>query len=285
MQGFDFDRRLHRIREDHRRGASEIAREALRLVAECARLASADSTTELVDGLRSRASSLAAARPSMAPLRNLMARWSAALDGLPDDPHQAAHRAAAAADELREISREAVREAAARLADFIEPGTVVMTHSLSSTVVEMFRRLKHDRVTAIVTESRPLLEGHALAAKLNELAIATTLITDAQMGLAVRDADVVVVGADSVLADGGVVNKAGTYLLALAAREAKVPFYVCCESFKRCPAGMLPPPLERMDPVELGAPDLPHLTVANGYFDLTPGTLITACFTEAGRDR
>lgn len=276
----DFEEAVRRIRDDRQRGASELAREGLRLMAGFARRASAATTPDLVEQLREGAALLAAARPSMAPLRNLMARWSAALDGLPDNPQRAAHCAAAVAEEFADISRGAVREAAARMAARVAPGATIMTHSLSSTVVELFRLLKHRKVRAIVTESRPLLEGHALSAKLNELAIRTTLVTDAQIGLAVRDADLVVVGADSVLADGSVVNKAGTYLLALAAKEAGVPFHVCCESFKRCPPDMTEPVLECLDPADLGAPELPFLTVVNRGFDLTPARLITACVTE-----
>ena len=56
-------------------------------------------------------------------------------------------------------------------------------------------------------------------------------ITDAQGGL-FDQADAVLVGADALLADGTLVNKAGTYLLALAAKDQNVPFWVCAESFK-----------------------------------------------------
>ena len=55
-----------------------------------------------------------------------------------------------------------------------------------------------------------------------------TLLTDAEAGLFIPECAAVVVGADSILADGAVVNKAGTYLLALAAhanRPQRVPFW------------------------------------------------------------
>ena len=157
-----------------------------------------------------------------------------------------------------------------------------MTHSLSSTVVELFRLLAASGggVCAIVTESRPLCEGHRLAERLSAWAVSTTLITDAQAGLFVGRADAVVVGADAVLADGGVVNKAGTYPLALLARDAGVPFYVCCESFKRRRPGLPAPEPEEMDAAELGAPELPHVTARNVYFDVTPARLLTALITE-----
>ena len=77
-----------------------------------------------------------------------------------------------------------------------------------------------------MSEARPLNEGVRTARRLAEKGVSVTLITDAQMGLFVREAEAVVVGADSVLPDGSLVNKIGTHLLALAAREAKVPFYV-----------------------------------------------------------
>ena len=40
------------------------------------------------------------------------------------------------------------------------------------------------------------------------------------------------VGAEAVVENGGVINKLGTYTLALAAREHNVPVYVAAESYK-----------------------------------------------------
>jgi len=45
----------------------------------------------------------------------------------------------------------------------------------------------------------------------------------------------VVVGADTVASNGAVINKIGTSQMALAAREARVPFTVCAESYKFSP--------------------------------------------------
>lgn len=280
MRDRDFETSLQRFREDREHGASEIARAALRLMADCARKHDQDTTPRMVEVFRARAAALAGTRPSMAPLYNHMTKWSASLENLPNDPVMAGQLAAEAAEELARQSRLAAKLAAARLASRVPPGAAIMTHSLSSTIVELYRILKDRDVTAIVSESRPLCEGYVLAAKLDELGIRTTLVTDAQMGLAISGADVVAVGADSILADGRVVNKVGTYLLALAAREAKKPFYVCAESYKRCPAGMPDPPMERMDPAELGAPVLPGVTVVNAYFEITPAALVTACVAE-----
>ena len=100
------------------------------------------------------------------------------------------------------------------------------------------------------------------------------------MGLFLGQADLVLVGADTILADGGVVNKAGTYLLALAAKASDAPFHVCCEGFKFSRKHTVR--LEEMDPSELNAPKMPNLSVRNTYFDLTPADLISAWITEQG---
>jgi len=90
------------------------------------------------------------------------------------------------------------------------------------------------------------------------------------------------VGADTLLWDGAAVNKAGTYPLALAARDHGVPFYVCCERFK-C-GNRLPPEasLEEMDAHELDPPALDSLTPRNVYFDVTPARLISGWVSEDG---
>lgn len=278
-----FERRLQEVAKDRTHGASELARHCLEIAADSARHAPAKDAGDLMRTLQGRAAAMIAARPSMAPVDNLLARWQERLAGLPvGDLESARRKAADAALALEADSRRAAGEAAAQAAAHIGSGRAIITHSLSSTVLEVFQRLKDSGVSAIVTESRPLQEGQKLAAWLSELAIPTTFITDAQIGGFVARADLALVGADSLLADGSVVNKAGTYLLALAAKDRGIPFYVCCESFKRLSADAAQPVLEEMAPSELGAPEWPHVTVANVYFDITPARLVSAWFTEHG---
>ena len=238
MDESEFQQRLAAWREGRGHGAGELARMALEIVAESARDAPAADTTELVTMLRDRAGRLVRGRPSMTPIRNLLARWQEGFESPPDgldDTRNAAHDSARA---LAQESRTAADRAAEHAASAIGPDRTIITLSLSSTVRAVFERLKDRGVRAIICESRPRYEGYKLAAKLSEWAVNTTLITEAQLGLFVAKADLALVGADTLLPDGSVVNKAGTYLLALAARDQNVPFYVCCESFKRRSAEM-----------------------------------------------
>ncbi|MCB1669797.1 MAG: hypothetical protein R3F41_08710 [Gammaproteobacteria bacterium] len=123
-----------------------------------------------------------------------------------------------------------------------------------------------------VTESRSGYEGRQLAAFAADLGIPVTFITDAQIALFVPTADKVVVGADTVLADGSIINKSGTTLMALAAHYYGVPFYVCAESFKQSSDNQLS--LEEMQAAELGYRQ-PGVKVRNVYFERVPAELIT----------
>ncbi|HRE56061.1 MAG TPA: translation initiation factor eIF-2B [Candidatus Competibacter sp.] len=279
----EFNRKIAEIRDDRVRGASELARFGLVILAQAARELPAATVGEWWEGLSALAVDLAEARPSMTPLSHLLRRWreGAAIEA---DMNLAAARqvAAARAEVLIEQSRRAVADCAARVAELVGAGRTLMTHSFSSTVLESCRLLKEAGLRMIVTESRPLEEGRRLAEQLSVWKVPTVYITDAQMALFVARADAVLVGADSVLADGAVLNKAGTALLALAARERGVPFYVACESFKWRDAADPPPVLEEMAPAELGVPTWPDVTVRNLYFEVTPARLISAWIDEAG---
>jgi translation initiation factor eIF-2B subunit delta len=136
-------------------------------------------------------------------------------------------------------------------------------------------------LTVIASQSHPGEEGIGLATALAERGIGVVLVSDAACGLFVRDADAVLIGADSVSASAGVVNKIGTFPLALAAREAHVPVYVCCETLKIAASGW-EPTFEEMEARELLPTPVSGVTVHNTYFDLTPHGLITKIITEQG---
>ena len=226
---------------------------------------------------------LMSARPSMVTIQKLILEWADCLIPEPGGDLGALRAASAErAVNLIAASREASGRAADHAARLIGTGKTVLTHSRSSTVLLACDRLKDAELRMIVTESRPLNEGHVVVAQLSDWDVPATLITESQIGLAMADADLALVGADTVCADGSVVNKAGTSLVALAARHAGKPFYVCCEGFKMAALGAPTPALEEMDPVELGAPCWPGVTVRNTYFDVTPPSLVTAWITEDG---
>lgn len=62
--------------------------------------------------------------------------------------------------------------------------------------------------------------------------IKSTMILDAAIGYYMETVDIVLVGAEAVVTNGGIINKIGTYPIAVCAREVNKPFYVVVESYK-----------------------------------------------------
>jgi translation initiation factor 2B subunit (eIF-2B alpha/beta/delta family) len=199
---------------------------------------------------------------------------------------------------LKQISRDALADFLARLenngralakyaGELIQKEYTVLTHSYSSSVAASLE-LAHDegkRFQVIVTESRPVLEGRELAARLASKGLSVKLMVDSAAFRYLPRAQMVFVGADS-LAVQGMINKAGTWGLALAAKEMAVPFYVLASSEKVLPA-QFPFALreESRDPMEVWDNALAGLEVINVYYDLTPLELVTAVVGEEGRKR
>jgi methylthioribose-1-phosphate isomerase len=97
----------------------------------------------------------------------------------------------------------------------------------------------------------------------------------------------VIVGADRVAANGDVVNKIGTYPLALAAKRAGIPFVVAApeSTIDAAAATGADVPIEVRDDSELThfaeQPIAPRDTTALNYaFDVTAADLVTAIVTE-----
>ena len=151
-----------------------------------------------------------------------------------------------------------------------------------------------------VSETRPRNQGLLTAWELKQHGVPHTLIADNAAGalLAQGRADAVIVGADRIAANGDVANKIGTYLKALAARAAGVPFYIAAPRSTidfSCPEGVAIPIEERHgDELRVvqgvdaaGRPDAVRAipddeAVANPAFDVTPGRLIDAIISERG---
>ena len=144
-------------------------------------------------------------------------------------------------------------------------------------------------------ETRPLLQGSRLTAwELRQAGIPVTVMADGAAAslIANRGADLVIVGADRIAANGDTANKIGTYSLAIIARHHGVPFYVAAPSSTIDPSTARGADIhiEQRQPAELRAfgaqPTAPSdVDVYNPAFDVTPHELITAIITDRGVHR
>ncbi|HSG82637.1 MAG TPA: S-methyl-5-thioribose-1-phosphate isomerase, partial [Gemmatimonadota bacterium] len=148
------------------------------------------------------------------------------------------------------------------------------------------------RVRVLATETRPLLQGSRLTAwELSRAGIDVTVLTDNMAAAAMRErgVDLVIVGADRIVANGDVANKIGTYGLAVAAVHRAIPFYVAAPSstfdFELKSGEEIPIEQRGADEVRYGfgrqtTPD--GVAVYSPAFDVTPAELITGIVTEVG---
>lgn len=148
------------------------------------------------------------------------------------------------------------------------------------------------RISVIVDETRPLLQGARLTAwELQKHGIKTTVITDNMAGTIMRQGKInaVIVGADRIAINGDVANKIGTYTVAVLAQKHNVPFYVAA------PISTIDPkiadgskiPIEERDHEEVQKIGMQQITpdfvdVINPAFDITPAEFISAIITDKG---
>lgn len=168
----------------------------------------------------------------------------------------------------------------------ITDGSKVFTHCHSSTVMNMLRKAKlaGKRFEVICTESRPVFQGRITAKEALDYGIQTTLIVDSAARLFMNEVDLVLVGADAITSEGNVINKIGTSMIALAAKEARTPFYVVSELLKFDPATVLGDyeKIEERNPKEVWNKPPKDLIIKNPAFDVTRREFIHGIICEEG---
>ncbi|XP_018366753.1 PREDICTED: translation initiation factor eIF-2B subunit alpha isoform X1 [Trachymyrmex cornetzi] len=170
-------------------------------------------------------------------------------------------------------------------AHFITDGSIILTHSKSRVVLQAMKEAAASNkiFEVYVTSTSPDNNGEEMCQSLTKLGISCTVILDSAVGYVMEHIDMVMVGAEGVAESGGVINKIGTYTMAICAKEVKKPFYVLTESFK----------FSRIYP--LNQVDLPNefkytysvlltknLKKEHPLVDYTPPHYISLLFTDLG---
>jgi len=171
-------------------------------------------------------------------------------------------------------------------ANRIRNGSVIFMHCHSSTVTYMLQKAKQQGkiFEVICTETRPIFQGRKTAKEMLDLDLKTTMIVDSAARHFMNRADIVLVGSDAITSEGNVINKIGTSLIALAAHEARTPFYVVSELLKFDPATIHGDyeKIEERDPSEVWKDPPKKLIIRNPAFDVTRRDYIHGIICEEG---
>ncbi|RLE81310.1 MAG: ribose 1,5-bisphosphate isomerase [Thermoprotei archaeon] len=280
------------IRSMKIRGAGRIARAAVKALKIAALGYRGSNVKDFYDYMMYASKLLLATRPTAVSLPNavayVMSRLSRNIEAF--SLNEAVDSVVKWSDEFIEYSLKATQLIGEIGEGRIKSGNIVLTHCNSSAalsvIITAHRKGKDIRVYAC--ETRPKFQGKITAKTLAKEGIDVTLIPDSAVRFFMKDVDLVIVGADTVAANGAVVNKIGTSMIALAAHEARVRVFVAAETYKFSPATVIGElvTIEERPPTEVVDKDFlrryPGIKVRNPAFDVTPPEYIDAIITEKG---
>ncbi len=187
-------------------------------------------------------------------------------------------------------------------AELIDDGDSILTHCNAGalatggygTALGVIRAAVESgkNIKVYATETRPYFQGARLTVwELKQQGIDVTLVPDNHVGLLCEYGmiDRVIVGADRVARNGDVANKVGTYMVALAAHDNEIPFYVAA------PLSSFDQNIKNGEEISIEERDGREVKYVNGRlitvkdvpakyfgFDITPARLITYIITEKG---
>ena len=259
------------------------------------------------DDVAGAAAAIAGARPTAVNLgwgvRRALAAYQQTRRDHDHDPQRTA--AAVVVAEARSIAAQDAAASAAmarRGLALVPPRARVLTHCNTGALVSggegtafavILAAHRAGRLAQLwIDETRPLLQGARLTAyEARRAGLPHAVLADAAAAslLAAGEVDIVLTGADRIVADGSVANKVGTYGLAVLARHHRVPFMVVApvSTIDLATPDGAAIEVEHRPPDEVtslaGVPVAPAGAAAyNPAFDVTPPALITAIVTERG---
>jgi ribose 1,5-bisphosphate isomerase len=276
------------------RGAATIADAAARALATQAEASDADDPAAFRAELRAAARHLHDTRPTAVSLPNALRYVLRGMEG------QSVPALRSGVVDAAEEFREQLDRAQERLGEIganrLRDGDTVMFHCHSTDALSCVEAAldQGKDLEAIVKETRPRKQGHITARQLREWDVPVTLVVDNGARRYLDRTDHVLVGADSIAADGSVINKIGTSGLAVNARERGVPIMVAAQTIKLHPATMTGHTVEIEmrdqrevlgddERAEISGVDDEDLVVENPAFDVTPPRYLDAIVTERGQ--
>ena len=273
---------LRELKEDNISGASEFIDKALEIVKFQLRL-TRDPHKDIREEIIYLSKEIIDTRPSMAPLINIIGYLIHDLDKINKNIIKSRLNQFNIEREERKESLEL------NFRTFLEDNKrvplKVMLISYSSTIVNLLIKNKDSNFEIYILESRPLLEGRKSAEILSQF-FKTHLIVDAGMGKFIDEIDLVLIGVDSILKDGSIINKIGTFPLAITANAHNIDVYAVTDSYKyNLKSHYNQKILIEEKPIkEIYDKEIKDLNfkIHNYYFDITPSKYIKGFISEYG---
>jgi len=236
-----------------------------------------------IDNLREVVKNLSQARPTEPLTRNCLAYVAWQVEKGKDLKEVVDLMLARLDDVEHEIVQNGVQ--------LIKSGMKIFTHCHSSMVEKVLKAAhqKGIKFEVYLTETRPLFQGRITARNLTKAGIKTTMIADSAAAYTISHLDkvkidLILLGSDAIAADGSCVNKIGSFSIALAAWQAKIPLYVVASLLKFDPLAIKGKEIkiEERQPAEIWRNPPQKLRIINPAFDLLTQDKISGYISEFG---
>ena len=185
-------------------------------------------------------------------------------------------------------------------AEKIENGDVILTYA-KSTVIELIIKQAYDQgksFKVICVDCNPKFEGKILLKRLLEHGISCTYISINAVAYVMKNVTKVLLGANAMFANGTVLSRVGSAVVAMVADQYNKPLLICCETYKLSekvqvdsitfneladPDALIDDHTSKDDAYSLiDWRDYSNLKLLNLNYDLIPQEFVTMVVTEIG---
>jgi ribose 1,5-bisphosphate isomerase len=264
--------RIKQLKADRIHGAHWLSVKALNILNLAIRESQADTVGGFLNELEIIAATIAATRPGMVSITNYISYFVNEISKcfkkqktIKDFKNNASSKL----HKLIEYSKTSSTVAAKNAAALINYGDTAITCSYSFTICNMLRiALKRvTKLNVVIVESRysGVDYGEISFKELRKHNIPSIVIPQDKTTRYMKQVNVAFIGADTVWADGSLINGIPSYLLAKIAAKENIKFYSVCETAKFDMSHAS----DRVSHIEPG-------------FELVPSELIAGIITEEG---
>jgi len=265
-------------------GAEAVSRESVKALKHVIHVSKAKTPAAFISEMKKAREELEKTRPTEPYLRNSMkCAFNKVIGGNLRELKEILFSRVQKTLKMMEHNRKHVVEIGAKK---IKNGMIVFTHCHSSTVTSILIEAKNQGKKFIVhnTETRPRFQGRKTAEELSKAGIKVVHYVDSAARLALKKADIMLIGADAITSEGRVINKIGSELFAEVAQRYDIPVYVCSNSWKFDPDTIFgfTEEIEERPAFEVWKKPLKNVTVDNHAFEIIDVNSITGVITELG---
>src|SRR3989344_873248 len=116
----------------------------------------------------------------------------------------------------------------------IKNNSIIFTHCHSTNVANalIYAKKHGKRFQVYNTETRPIFQGRLTAKQLSKAGIKVITFVDSAAQLAIKESNLVFLGADAILKNGDIINKIGSGMFSEIAYDMKKPVYIIADSWK-----------------------------------------------------